>query len=621
MLLLSSVLLMGCPAECIDLDGDGFGQSCELGPDCDDEDANRNVDCAAVDCAVFPTAPGCSCPFGMAECYPYPEETRDVGPCQAGVTRCLESGFWGECEALVGPRIEFCNEQDDDCDGRVDEFVESPCGGCDPECIGSVWGSDVVPFEENESLVVNSRGELSLRTSVRSGEDLWVANAGDNTISRIRTPRLREIARYRSGGASPSRVAVDYLGDAFIANREFGGVGSLTKIAGDESRCIDRNENGVIDTSAGALMDEDECVLFTVAVGEVGEIPRALIVDASLGPDGSRGGNIWLGLHDGEAILEIDGETGETLRRIETPDFQPYAAAFDLRGTLWMISRDGKLLSYSRVARETPVIRLIPLACFELYGLDIDQEGRVYLSGFACDQVTRFDPLQERWTSIETPPSVRGMVVDDANERVWVAHTDGRLSEIGTSPFVLLETYNLAGPEEERPPFESIGVAMSGGNPWVVSSTRIGDTPPSIGVATRIDGEAPMHVDVGIDPHTQGDLSGSKRAAILREEGRTRLIVEGCTSDPNTVWGSIFPDVDPGLGEIEIRTRHAQTIAELADADFETLGTLPGGSPPFPLDIPSDHVLELELILRAGAPDVPPLVRTIGVEWSCPGPR
>ena len=49
--------------------------------------------------------------------------------------------------------------------------------------------------------------------------------------------------------ASPGRVAVDSNGDVWIVNRAFGHQGTLTKFSGDLSHCIDRNNNGVIDTS------------------------------------------------------------------------------------------------------------------------------------------------------------------------------------------------------------------------------------------------------------------------------------------------------------------------------------------------------------------------------------
>src|SRR5207253_1850973 len=49
---------------------------------------------------------------------------------------------------------------------------------------------------------------------------------------------------------SPSRTAIDFNGDIFVANRAFGGQSSVTHIANEISACKDRNKNGKIDTSS-----------------------------------------------------------------------------------------------------------------------------------------------------------------------------------------------------------------------------------------------------------------------------------------------------------------------------------------------------------------------------------
>ena len=64
----------------------------------------------------------------------------------------------------------------------------------------------------------------------------------------------------------PSRVVVDGSGDAYVANRGFSMQGTVTKIAANIDDCVDRNGNGMIDTSTGSTalpFDEDECVLWT----------------------------------------------------------------------------------------------------------------------------------------------------------------------------------------------------------------------------------------------------------------------------------------------------------------------------------------------------------------------
>lgn len=63
-------------------------------------------------------------------CYGGPPETRGVGSCQDGARECMDDDSWGVCEEWIGPTEERCDDEDNDCDGEVDEGVLNPCGGC-----------------------------------------------------------------------------------------------------------------------------------------------------------------------------------------------------------------------------------------------------------------------------------------------------------------------------------------------------------------------------------------------------------------------------------------------------------------------------------------------------------
>ena len=49
---------------------------------------------------------------------------------------------------------------------------------------------------------------------------------------------------------NPSRTAVDFNGDIWVANRAFGGQSSVTKIANDLTECADRNGTPGLQTSS-----------------------------------------------------------------------------------------------------------------------------------------------------------------------------------------------------------------------------------------------------------------------------------------------------------------------------------------------------------------------------------
>ena len=113
-----------------------------------------------------------------------------------------------------------------------------------------------------------NNNQLQLNVQGSSFPVLWIANAGEDTLSKIDSSQVggspgREIGRYRTwfnsgayahdawNGPAPSRTAVDKDGNAYVLDRWFGGYPTLFKILANGY--IDRNANGVLDTStAGA---------------------------------------------------------------------------------------------------------------------------------------------------------------------------------------------------------------------------------------------------------------------------------------------------------------------------------------------------------------------------------
>jgi hypothetical protein len=176
----------------------------------------------------------------------------------------------------------------------------------------------------------------------------------------------------------PSRTAVDFNGDVWIANRAHDPVAlqsSVTKIANSISDCVERNGIAGIQTSSDVNNDgiittdcdnnsvpddgsttgcaaqefwgyDDECILFTVNTGPVGQYGRPL----TLGPGSTDFGpaDAWAGTFVDGKFYRIDGATGaiKTVVTIApqggvTP--RPYGAAIDQFGILWApnIGSDG----------------------------------------------------------------------------------------------------------------------------------------------------------------------------------------------------------------------------------------------------------------------------------------
>jgi len=91
------------PVQCVDFDGDGFGEGCPAGPDCNDAMGSafpgaveQCGDGADNDCDGQ-LDEGCGCTEGEStQCYSGPPGTAGVGRCRLGRRVCFE-GVMGPC--------------------------------------------------------------------------------------------------------------------------------------------------------------------------------------------------------------------------------------------------------------------------------------------------------------------------------------------------------------------------------------------------------------------------------------------------------------------------------------------------------------------------------------------
>lgn len=94
-----------------------------------------------------------ACCDAPASCYDAPAETLGVGVCRAGMRACV-AGRLSVCSESVAPGEESCENQgsDDDCDGQVDELAGrgdsctltsafGPCGEGRLDCVEGMGGS------------------------------------------------------------------------------------------------------------------------------------------------------------------------------------------------------------------------------------------------------------------------------------------------------------------------------------------------------------------------------------------------------------------------------------------------------------------------------------------------
>ncbi|MBM64927.1 MAG: hypothetical protein CMH55_01675 [Myxococcales bacterium] len=640
---------------CVDADGDGYGQDCAAGPDCNDADPDQQTHCDR--CQSDQPEAGCACDVGTPpmSCYDGPPGTQGVGICRAGTITC-EDGIWSRCRGVQNPReYEFCNDRDDNCDGQVDEGVRSECGNCDPNCHvadpPTPDGSLPEPDEERDSGVgINDDGHVVLDRREVDLNFLWIANAGEGTVSKVDTTLLREVGRYHSigpndhglsagGHNSPSRTGIDLNGDMVVANRAFGGQGSATKIANVD--CEDRNGNGSIETSndsnGNGIIDRgdptefpggaDECFSWTVPVGGGGGTPRALTIDS--GDEENPMGNVWVGNYSEQRFYGLEGSDGDLLARpgLTNPvpiGHRPYGAAIDSEGYVWSGTLSGGSIagfdsrSGNRVLLASP--RGVPAAS---YGFGIDGSNRLWV-GAQSSGVNRYDPYHDSngneidplsgngvWRHAPCPVScyMRGLGADTEG-RVWVANNQGGVIGWNADTMALVGNF----------PVNSSPITGAGpdffGYVWGVSGA---------GETIRIDvdnGGGITRVPVGSGPYTYSDFTGYGLRNFTAPRGDYSTIVSGCTGGPTT-WDELLIDADvPPNSRIDARIRVADEEDQLEAPGNPQYGpytaTSDGGGRTHDLaEVPDGRFLLLSFRLISNDRDATPVLRDFDLRFHC----
>lgn len=600
--------------ECIDKDNDGYGENCYFGKDCDDTNPHFTIYCPPCE---KQTVEGCKCfQEGATEvCYDGDPGSVGVGECQLGQRYC-QNGFWTACLGQVLPVPEVCDEKDNDCDGQTDEGVLSPCGDCDPFCdtlkIGPGGYEEFNPTSDNsEKISKNVDGYLVLDSTKVDLAFMWVANSGENTISKLDTQACKETGRY-AVCSNPSRTAVDLFGNIWFGCRNDGGVG---KIAIDEALCIDKNENGQVDTSKDINEDgsitwgemlpkgQDECVLFIVYPG--GSCQRAVGVDAE--------NYAWVGEWYGKVLRRLEPETGQVVK-VHQLSANPYGLIIDQNGTIWVSGRGGKkLLEVDPEKGEVASYSNTGLGCFDPYGITLDHKGRVWLGNCCCWHVAyRFDPLTKTWAAAQTKNRPRG-VAGALDGRVYVANDESSLVAVVDADNVQTLGYvDLGG---GRFP---VGMTVDfEGNPWAVNQNGWS--------ASRIDPKTltvSCEVKVGQSPYTYSDMTGYALHTFTAPQGYYKHLFGGWEGF-RVKWVAVYVDADyqdPEHCFIKVRVRSAN--------DKETLAVTPwqgyfGPYPPenFPLDLTvlpnmDGPLLEVEVTLYSQSKTCTPLVKSIEAKFA-----
>lgn len=285
---------------------------------------------------------------------------------------------------------------------------------------------------------------------------LWVANSGENTVSKVDTIAIKEVGRYAVQppgvpGGSPSRTSVNLRGDMAVANRcnlaepVPMGCAGVTKIAARVEDCIDKNNDGKITTSTGPNdvkpWDQDECVLWHTPFQARSNRPVAWTA-GDLDPNTCLHENIKLwtatskdGDNNAVKVYLLNGDDGSIEQEIVVQGWQGtgyaiYGGAVDSKDDFWFVGGYSNQLGHVR--RDDFSYEVIP-APGTPYGTMVDSKDRPWLLNGA---IQRYDPMTKTWMSKSCPFPCTS-ITQDGDGNVWiggVAFQDNQVRLIKVDP-------------------------------------------------------------------------------------------------------------------------------------------------------------------------------------------
>ncbi|MBI4701567.1 MAG: hypothetical protein HY744_10465 [Deltaproteobacteria bacterium] len=355
----------------------------------------------------------------------------------------------------------------------------------------------------------------------------------------------QEFCNWSNTGNCPGRVAVDTNGDVWICNRAFGSQGTLSKFSGDIKHCIDRNNNGIIDTSKDANNDgviavndpkeyfgqNDECILATIPVGPSNRWPRGVAVDKK--------GKIWACTFNEGKVYRFNPNEPVALEGSATVGGNPYSMA-----------TGGNYLFVSRCAGGQPPVRVnidtfavegisCPGMGSGTYGVVGDPGGNVAWFGGHCsgDGIWRADFANKTCTKTGTGGSVTAVTLD-LQGNVWGANYSNNTIHKMTAAGALLGTYPAGGSNPH-------GLSVDfDGNIWIVTHS------PSM-VKMNTSGQILGTYSIGgpgvpnADPYLYSDFTGVQvnRQAPYTYVGTWDAVYDG--GGPAIAWAKVAWNKEP----------------------------------------------------------------------------
>lgn len=483
---------------------------------------------------------------------------------------------------------------------------------------------------------------------------LWIANAGEDTLSKIDTTQDgaspgREVARYHTWfntgsnstgnhgaweGPAPSRTAVDIDGNAYVLNRHFDGRPPLLfKILANGF--IDRNGNGVADTSFDANNDgviqatemPDLIDLNSNGIVDADEIQDERIAWVKRVPDGiaaplrpggigralciGTDGNLWVGLYGDYAYYKVNATDGATIfgpvstaptgSNPSAGAWTPYGCLVDKDGVLWSASL-GNLLG--KIENTSSNVGPYPVSSFNgpyNYGIALGQDPGdghtiVYLGSQNSRSYTRFDSATNTFSEPAAVYVYSLGVNTDGSGNILVSNGSGGVIKFDPNGSVLWNS-----PAQSGTAGDSRGIMPDANNDvWQVHLDQ-----SKTSKFRGTDGAALGVVPTGLYPYTYSDASGFAAANITVSTGTWNLIKDGGADGTN--WGTVaWTALVPDGAAVVARVRASDTVAGLQSQTFSDVTS--GVS----FDL-TGRYLEVQVRLTANSQGESPIVYDVSI--------
>jgi PKD repeat protein len=495
--------------------------------------------------------------------------------------------------------------------------VTSGGGGCPP----TTWTTSA-DFDRgilSGAQHTTTADQLQLSAESSTFPFIWIPNSDEQTISKLDTLTGNELGRYRTGPAdgtdfNPSRTTVDLYGNCWVGNR---GAGTVVKVGLlEKGQCVDRNGNGLVETSRDLNGDgniqgsellawgSDECALYEVVLidGKVGtylpgqysagysaNYPRAVAVDSS--------NNVWAGVYNDKKFYYINSSTGQVTRTVDVTatGTTPYGAVIDRSGNLWSASwEQGWVL---RINPTTGEQTKFPLA-HASYGLGVDKLGHLFVSGW-YGNLSRINISTGAvdW-SVGAGYGSRGICVTDDND-VWVAATNDQTVRRYGQDGTLKATISTA-------PVGPTGVAVdAAGKIWAMgqyseNAVRINPATNTVELSKPILGSG-----TGEAHYSYSDMTGIVARTVTTRIGTWTVVHD--SGSASTAWGTVsWNGSTPASTSIVARVRSSSNQTTWSSWENASNGTALSATP-------VGRYLQIEVTLQSALVDVTPVLYDLTV--------